>query len=320
MPADAASPPSPIDTERIELRLFRYFLAVEDERHFGRAARRLYISQPPLSKAIRKLEAQLGVELLERGNGGITPTEAGTVFAEEARKVLAGVDLAVAEARRAGGAGSPLRIGCAAYVELEPLHRFVAALEERQLVTRADVARLPAVEQIRRLREGQLDLGIFPHSEGQDGLETEPLLPEEPLAAYMATDHPLATKEAVVPDDLREEPVLVFQSANPALWEMCRERFDDAGYEFDLLRDVVGSNDGRDGLLAAASGRGVVLLPASMLEMAQADSIVARRPLDPPVSMPHTVVAWRANPAPQLLRVVTLVREVAQDLYSDRGS
>jgi DNA-binding transcriptional LysR family regulator len=315
----APSLPSPLDTERIELRLLRYFLVVAEERHFGRAACRLYISQPPLSQAIRKLETQLGVELLERGSGGVTPTEAGIAFAEEASKVLVGVDLAIAEARRAGGVGAPLRVGCAAYVQMEPLHAFVETVSEHELVARVDVARIAAVDQIRRLREGSLDLGIFPHTNGQAGLETEPLLPEEPLAAFMAPDHPLAAKDAVTPEDLREEPVLVFQSANPALWEMCEGRLAAAGFRFDRLSDVVGSNDGRDGILAAATKRGVVLLPASVFEMGQAGSIVVRRRLDPPVSMPHTVVGWRANPAPQLRRVVALVGEVARRLYEPGG-
>jgi DNA-binding transcriptional LysR family regulator len=311
--------PSPLDTERIELRLLRYFLVVAEERHFGRAASRLHISQPPLSQAIRKLEAQLGVELLERGSGGVTPTEAGAAFADEASRVLVGVDLAVAEARRAGGVGAPLRVGCVAHVQMEPLHAFVEAVSEHELVQRVDVTRFAAVDQIRRLREGRLDLGIFPHTTGQAGLETEPLLPEEPLAAFMAPDHPLAAKDAVSPADLREEPVLVFQSANPALWEMCERRLEDAGFRFDRLNDLVGSNDGRDGMLAAATKRGVVLLPASLLDMSQPSSIVVRRPLDPPVSMPHTVVGWRTNPAPQLRPIVALVREVARRLYEPGG-
>src|SRR4051812_22908772 len=79
-------------TQGVELRLLRYYLAVVEERHFGRAAGRLFMAQPPLSRAIRKLEDELNVQLLLRTTRAVVPTEAGVVFADEARKVLAGFE------------------------------------------------------------------------------------------------------------------------------------------------------------------------------------------------------------------------------------
>ncbi len=310
-----AQPTAPAGTDGLELRLLRYFLAVAEEGHFGRAAERVHISQPPLSQAIRKLEGQLGVELFRRGGGGVELTEAGATFAEEARKVLAGVDVAVAEARRAGGAESALRIGAAAHIPIEPLHRFVAGLRRRRPIVDVDVTRLPSLEQKRRLRDGRLDLGIFPETDDQQGIKVEPLLPDEPLAAFLARDHPLAGNEVVTPGDLFAERILVFESANPALWKACRARFEEAGYRFNVVDDVSGSSDGRDGLLAASTGRGVVFLPASLVEVTQAGSLVAQRDLDPPVSMPRTVVGWRARPSPRVSHLVGAVREVARELY-----
>jgi DNA-binding transcriptional LysR family regulator len=304
-----------IDIERIELRLLRYFLAVVEELHFGRAAQRLHMSQPPLSQAIRKLEDRLGVDLFERTSRGVTLTDAGRAFAVEARKVLAGVDLAIAEARRAAGAGSPLRIGCTLHFPLEPLHRFLVALEERDLASSPELIRMPPIGQLRLLRTGQLDLGIFPNAGPYEGIETEPLVPGEPLAAYLHRDHRLSASETIAPTDLEAESVVVAQSANPALWETVRERFEDAGYRFDDLHDVVSSNDGRDALLAAAAGSGIALLPASMLESTNgAESVVVRRPLDPAVSMPDMVVGWRAKPSRQLAAVLASVREIAREM------
>jgi DNA-binding transcriptional LysR family regulator len=311
--------PAALDVGRVELRLLRYFLVLSEELHFGRAARRLHISQPPLSQAIRKLEDQLGVDLFVRGNRGVTLTQAGHALAEEAWKVLAGVDHAVAETRRAGGAGSRLRIGCTLHVSLEPLHRFLAALEARDVISDSTVSRFPPVEQVRGLRTGQLDVGIFPDPGELEGIETEPLFPGEPFAAYMAMGHPLAEQDVVGPDELSGMTIVDFHRTNSALWGKCLGLLDDAGYRITSRAEVVGSNDGLDALLAVAGGTEVAILPVSMLEASQAGAIVARRPLDPPVSMPDTVVAWRPRPSRQLARIIAGVREVARELFQARA-
>jgi DNA-binding transcriptional LysR family regulator len=306
---------SALDVGGVELRLLRYFLVLSEELHFGRAARRLHISQPPLSQAIRKLEDQLGVDLFLRGNRGVTLTEAGRALAEEARKVLASVDHAVAETRRAGGAASGLRIGCTLHTSIEPLHHFLAALQDHDVISDPTVSRVLPVEQIRALRTGQLDLGIFPNPGDLEGVESEPLFPGEPLAAYMATSHPLAERQVVGPDELSAVTVVDFHGANPALWRKSKGLLADAGYRLTSFRDAIGSNDGVAALLAVAGGTEVAILPVSMLEASQAGAIVARRPLDPPVSMPDTVVAWRTNPSRQLARIIAGVREVARELF-----
>jgi DNA-binding transcriptional LysR family regulator len=319
-PHDSPASP-PLDAERVELRLLRYFLAVVEELHFGHAAERLHMSQPPLSQAIRKLEDQLGVDLLERGNRGVTPTEAGRAFAEEARRVIAGVDVAVAEARRAGGVASRLRIGATPNLpSLVALHGLVSALDEAGLVSNPEVTRLQSLEQVRRLRNGELELGVFPYGEDHAGLEMEPIFPGEPLAAFVAKDHPASSRDALGPADLRGETVFVYQRANPALWERCLERLEGAGYRFAHVRDMGGSNDGREAILEVArAGSGLALLPSSLMETGQANSISVRVPLDPPVAMPDTMLNWSAHPPRQLGSILQGARRVARRLYESQA-
>ena len=100
----------PIDMYVVETRELAYFIAVAEERHFGRAAQRLGMAQPPLSRAIRQLEDRLGVTLLERTTRSVRLTSAGTVLLAEGRKALAAATLASEQARRAGDAGSRLRV------------------------------------------------------------------------------------------------------------------------------------------------------------------------------------------------------------------
>src|SRR5919204_3737039 len=97
---------------QVEIRHLRYFLAVSEELHFRRAADRLHTAQPPLSQAIQKLEGALGVRLLDRTSRAVAPTEAGVVFAEEAREILAGLERAVSRARSAANGQTRPRIGC----------------------------------------------------------------------------------------------------------------------------------------------------------------------------------------------------------------
>ncbi len=315
--------PGPRETERestppaIDLRHLRYFLAVSEELHFGRAAERLHIAQPPLSQAIRKLEAELGVQLLHRTSRVVMQTEAGVVFAEEARKVLGSFERALTEARRAGGAEAVLRIGCIPYLPIAQLLDLLDALHEEMPSWRTQVTHLPTLEQVRRLRGGELDVGLFYGVEEHEGLEPEPLFGGEPMVAYLPPAHRLAEQEVVRPDDIADEVVVMFmRSVNPALFDWIFGQLESAGFRF---RDVseVGLLDARDMLLAVAAGSGVTVGPFSLKDVGQVGDVVIRRRLEPPLTMPETVVAVPAAPPRRLGEVLARVHRVAGEL---RGS
>jgi DNA-binding transcriptional LysR family regulator len=298
----------------IEVRHLRYFLAVVEQLHFGHAAEQLHVSQPPVSRAIRQLEDELDVQLLQRGRGSVTVTEAGAVFAEQARKILALLDLAVAETRRAGGAASTLRVGCLDLLPIERVHRFVKALREREPDLEVSITNLPSREQIRRLRERDLDLAIITYAEDHQEIEMHPLFAGEAIEALIPRDHPLAAKRVLTPQDLRGETLISGpRTPNPALHDRCMGLIERAGYTFRSVQ-VFDSVNPRDLVLAVAAGNGVMLRVLSFRAVDEAGINVIRAALDPEPAMPDTVMAWRANPPHHLGRVLSIAREVATEL------
>lgn len=302
-------------TQAIQLRHLRYFLVVSEELHFGRAAERLFMAQPPLSQAIRKLEDELGVQLLDRTSRQVTLTAAGGAFAEEARELLASLDRAVADARRTGGGVLSLRIGFPPYLSTDPLVRFLDGLKDREPRVRPEVRHLFATEQTGQLQRGELDLGIFPGISGVSvtKLQTEPLFAGEQIAVFLMPDHPLAAKNVLGPEDLADE-VLVSSTrvVNPSLFASWLEEVEQVGYRFRGLYEA--GNELRDFLLAVAAGAGVALLPSSAPGFGDA-KIVVRRSLDPPLVTPDTLVAWRKPPPVQLKSLIHTVRELARALH-----
>jgi DNA-binding transcriptional LysR family regulator len=318
---DLATPP-PSSRDRtalgIEVRHLRYFLAVFEELHFGRAAEALHMAQPPLSQAIRKLEDNLGVQLLERTSRVVSPTEAGRAFAEQARRVLASLDLAVVEARRAGALETDLRIGCVHDLPLERVLRLLAALKEHEPAVRPQVTHLSSVEQVRRLRRGELDLGVFHHAQEHADIEMQPLFAGAPMVALLPSGHPLAAKQVLGHRELRDEVLVSLSRAdNPPLHDRILESIEGAGYRFRGVHEVGGA-DVRDLLPAVAQNIGVAFAPSALVEMSEGNVGVVR-PLNPAPAMPETVVAWHPNPRRWPQTVLDGVRAVARKLAENDG-
>jgi DNA-binding transcriptional LysR family regulator len=299
----------------VELRHLRYFLALFEELHFGRAAARLQMAQPPLSQSIRKLEEALGVRLFHRTSRSVAPTEAGRVFAEHVRPLLVSFEAAVAHAKQASGASTEMRIGCVPDVPIERLLRFLDLLRVTNPDVKAQVMQLMARDQVDRLQDGTLEYGIFHCSYDYEGIEVVPVFPGEPIAAFLPKNHRLAVNDCLTPADLEEEDLAIFSRANdPAMHDLLLASIDKAGYQFRSVRDA-GCLTARDVMLAVASGLGIAFRPHSFKDASDAGSLVSRRPISPAVTMPDTVVAWAHN-APRKLRAITeSVRAAAHALY-----
>jgi DNA-binding transcriptional LysR family regulator len=299
----------------IELRHLRYFVAVSEELHFSRAATRLHMAQPPLSRAIRQLEKEIGVALVDRSSRSVSLTEAGQVFAREARIVIDAFEAGISETRRTAGFGTTLRIGCLPNIPIKRLRQFIdglSATEPRMDVTTSTIGSL---EQIRRLRNGELDLAIFHYAEELAGIELEPIFPGEPLAAFASSCHRFAARNVIKPADISNETLIAFpRSANPALRDRWLTIIEEAGYRFREIVETTGI-DNRDLTMTVIDNGGLGIVPSSYERVVDPRANLVLIPLDPAVSMPDTVIAWCSESSRTVQPVLRSVRETARALF-----
>jgi DNA-binding transcriptional LysR family regulator len=259
----------------MNLRRLEYFCAVADELHFGRAAERLHMAQPPLSQQIRRLESELGFELFERTTRRVVLTPRGRDLHDDARRL-------VAEARRlenrveelrTGQAGT-LRLGFVDSASYEIMPRLVRALRSRWPAVEYQLRTLSSDSQIEALQAGEIDLGLArtgppalsPTAGGSDaphtGAVTALLLTGEPLVVAVDADHPLARTASVELSALSGQPFVGFdRMISPRLHFELVELLAVWGVDYD---PVIEATDYTTVVGLVASGQGVALVPAGV--------------------------------------------------------
>lgn len=202
-------------------RQLRYFLVLAEELHFGRAARRLNISQPPLSASLRQLEEELGLQLLDRSSRSVRLTPAGKLFASRVAAALGQLDEAWEATREAAsGAMGTLRIGFVPSMIFRGLPQMLKGFTERHPKVALELQELNSARQIARLggtdREGRaLDVGFIHACPLPDGMQQKVIL-DERFVCCVSHTHPLARRRRIALRDLRGETVLVFSRAHAA--------------------------------------------------------------------------------------------------------
>lgn len=281
----------------MELRKLHYFVALAEELHFGRAARRLHITQPPLSMAIHALEQELGVRLFERAPRRVTLTHAGAAFLEQARSLLSRAQEAAELARAAArGAVGRLRVGFMSgsiYTLLPPLLREFSA---RYPAVQLELRELPMPEQLQQLRRGEIDVGVVRPPVDDAELDSEVVF-EEPLVVALPRGHPLARHARIAVRRLANEPFVMFQRRPGLVMHHLVLRFClQHGFTPRVAQEVAQSH-AVVGLVSA--GIGVALVPDS-IRGTQLRGVVYR-PLaerSPPVV---TSLVWRRDDASPVL-------------------
>jgi DNA-binding transcriptional LysR family regulator len=194
----------------MELRQLRYFLVVADELHFGRAAERLHITQPPLTVAVRRLERELGVQLFERTTRRVTLTAAGHAFRERVQAAVSDLDSAAGDvAEVAAGRSGRIRVGFVSSASYTIIPEAIRAFRRHR--PRVDLVLNPLTsgEQVEQLLDEDLDLGLIRDPGEVPGLELE-LLTTEDLVVVLPETHPLAAMREINPMDLEAEPMILF--------------------------------------------------------------------------------------------------------------
>jgi DNA-binding transcriptional LysR family regulator len=197
-------------TEKIELRHLRYFVAVSETLHFGRAAEKLGMAQPPLSQQIRDLERNLGYPLFDRTTRGVKPTRVGQFFLDRARSTLAKVDDDIEMARRLGrGQEGAITVGFAGSIMFTALPK--AIRRHRRMYPNVELRLREGAtgEQMPLLLDGTLDLGFLRDGEARDGIAMETIV-REPFVAVLPAHHKLAGRASISPAELKNEPFVLF--------------------------------------------------------------------------------------------------------------
>ncbi len=275
--------------------------------HFGRAAERLHVAQPAVSQQVRRLEAALGVVLLERDRRGTALTDAGRTFLPDARRALAAVDAAEATARRAAlGEAGELRVGLAPSAASGPLLEAVAALRALAPDLALEVRELRQAELAEALRSRTLDVALLAllRPLPPDAGVALRVLARDPFVAALPARHPLAGEASLALAALADEPFVAFAREQGPLWHDTLRAFTlSAGFtprEEHVVRELPTQ------LALVAAGLGVALVPASTRVLRESD--VAYVPLEAPTPIVTSALAWpEGEVAPTLARLLAVL-------------
>ncbi|WP_417372554.1 LysR family transcriptional regulator [Glutamicibacter protophormiae] len=283
----------------------RSFVAVAEELHFGRAAERLNMTQPPLSRQIQKLERTVGVELLERDNRRVSLTAAGQAFLQDARRLVVAAERAPDNARRiAAGQLGELRIGFTAASGFSLLGPLLGEISTQMPRVHLELAEMVTSEQVEALLNGDIDLGLARPPFDENLFESD-LLFSEGLYAAVPSDHRLAKEQREISyEDLRHEPLIMHSPTKARyFYDLVVRRID---IEHENVRHTVSQILTMIALVSA--GRGIAFVPesAKLLGVNGVTYLRLSEIPDDPVQL-HAI--WsKTSRNPALERLVSIVR------------
>jgi LysR family transcriptional activator of glutamate synthase operon len=290
----------------MNLRQLRYLVALADERHFTRAAAREHVAQPALSQQIRRLEAEVGLALVERTTRRVAMTQAGELLVARARRALAELDAAQAELQSlAGVQAGRLSVGAMHTMGPVDLSLLLATFHARYPAVELTVREQSSEELAGMLRDDEIDLAFLSVTERiqSRGLALRPLVSEE-IVVVLATDHALASRARLRLTDIAREPFISFREG-ARLRELLMTAAAGAGFE---PRIALESNESRRIRSLVSRGLGVAILPRSDAAGPGA-SVAVCDLVEPPLTRDVTLASRaerRPSPAAQAFLALAL--------------
>jgi DNA-binding transcriptional LysR family regulator len=293
--------------QEVELRHLRYFVAVAEELHFGRAALRLHLAQPPLSQQIRKLEEILGHQLFARTSRAVRLTASGEVFLDRARRTLRTVGEDLAEARSVGrGEIGSLRVGFIGSSMLTPLPAMLGRYRRKHPKADLQLREAMSSQIMQSLLDGAVDVGFLRDGGPLPGLESETLF-SEPFVAVLPANHRLAGRKSISAAALRDEPFVFFpQVAGRMAYDKTLSICEEHGFRPRIVQEAP---QWLTVLRLVGAGLGVSIAPACVEKIAAPDVVCVR--LSHARVRSDIELAWRAG---EDRTIVTTFRQMAREV------
>jgi DNA-binding transcriptional LysR family regulator len=292
---------------KLELRHFRYFIAVAEELHFARAAERLHIEQSPLSRAVKDLEYDLDVQLFERTTRSTRLTWAGQVFLVEARRVLSTVEQAVASTKAAAtGYRGTLRIALSDGIAQPWLAALLAQCREEEPDVEIRLFEVPLAEQAKGLRGGMYDAGFAHAGEVGEGIVTQTVW-NDPLVIAVPARHPLLAHKRIPLAEMIRYPLVL---CHPEICEGCYRQIERILRTIDV-EPIVAEHAATFDLMMTlvAAGYGLSFANESHMMVCRHPEVVARPLAGRPIMLTTYLLRPNTEPSEPLSRFVARLLE-----------
>ncbi|MEC5408226.1 LysR family transcriptional regulator [Paraburkholderia sp. MPAMCS5] len=274
----------------MELRHLRYFVAVAEERNFTRAAQRLNIAQPPLSRQIQQLEDNLGVQLLERNSRPLKLTETGKFFYSHAAQLLAQTADLESMTRRVGNIERSLSVGFVGSTLYGMLPKIIRRFRDENATVELSLHEMSTMDQIRALKDGRIDVG-FGRIRHEDANIRRVILREEKMIVALPDGHPLSLDKPVLAlSDLVNETLIIFPKApRPSYADQVLAAFHDRALKPRRIYEV---RELQIALGLVAAGEGISVVPSSVYGLKRDD--VSYKELDDPTLVSPIIMSMRS--------------------------